>query len=580
MGSHEAKPAAPGHSQLDVLMSKIALLGQKKPVLSPLRRIPASEPEIRSYMPSPRSVRQSKSTFAETDQRISEDNWRRTKDALTKVSVAEDLASLVALAHALDEEHEDPKLHPDTSEKATTGEPAKQDIECHLPKFNGEHDSVQPTLNKEWSDFVTLAGDAVDDNARREVRKKKHNTTARSLEARSELSLKAKYSKPVQPKSLESANLTPAPNFLSLTKSAPSPKRRILGHVNESPQISVKKLAAKFNNDELRSLSTPPPAKSLSKSASIATGAWSDSPKEKVIASYTTNTPSPNKSQKSGLSGVSFRSVRIRLPTELSAAKVPTVRRLLRSDNDDSTPLGFTAQRELLLHGSDSTQRFSPSGSPQRLLPYDGPSAQPSGPYPTFLHDHSRHKEAPWATEIAMARPNAAKTESAPEAINSLLDPPAFGSNSLLHAQIRNLQQLLQTKVEEMCHLKRQLDTRGNFDIGALNKELSEAKKEVQIWKTRAGVAEKQVQMMASIFAGKSSHKAGNILAVAHEKSLSVPSRSESSENVAVLTNRFSRLFSGLDGNISPLETSESSTETVVRDTSRNKLATRSQSSL
>ncbi|KAI5924707.1 hypothetical protein F4810DRAFT_663028, partial [Camillea tinctor] len=71
--------------------------------------------------------------------------------------------------------------------------------------------------------------------------------------------------------------------------------------------------------------------------------------------------------------------------------------------------------------------------------------------------------------------------------------PRPTSGNSLLHAQICNLQKHLQTKNEEIFQLRRQLETRENVDVGTISEQLRMAKRECKMWRDRAEAAEKRI---------------------------------------------------------------------------------------
>jgi hypothetical protein len=68
------------------------------------------------------------------------------------------------------------------------------------------------------------------------------------------------------------------------------------------------------------------------------------------------------------------------------------------------------------------------------------------------------------------------------------------------------LQKQLASKNEEAQSLRQQLDARANLDIGTLSEQLKESKREIQMWKLRAEVAEKQVEIFAKIRTRSNSH--------------------------------------------------------------------------
>jgi peptidoglycan hydrolase-like protein with peptidoglycan-binding domain len=73
----------------------------------------------------------------------------------------------------------------------------------------------------------------------------------------------------------------------------------------------------------------------------------------------------------------------------------------------------------------------------------------------------------------------------------------------VLHTQVRTLQKNLDVKTEQVRQLKQQLENKGTQDIGALSEQLREAKREAQAWKLKADIAEKQVEVMSKLSAGR-----------------------------------------------------------------------------
>ncbi|CAJ2507894.1 Uu.00g090800.m01.CDS01 [Anthostomella pinea] len=73
------------------------------------------------------------------------------------------------------------------------------------------------------------------------------------------------------------------------------------------------------------------------------------------------------------------------------------------------------------------------------------------------------------------------------------LGPRTQSGNSVLHAQIRTLQRRLENKNEEIFTLRRQLETSENMDVGTLSEQLRQAKRECQMWRDRAGAAERRI---------------------------------------------------------------------------------------
>lgn len=571
MGLCEPEPPSPYKPYPDITLSRAPSHSQAKPTSDALRRISTSEPGLRPEMPIRHPLRPSKSTYADSADRISVQDWAAPRDPLARVSAAEDIASLAALAHVLEEEPSETgvEVRFATKEVATVQKQIKEPDErrerptrlsqriIELGKVQGNENKPRPSTNT--------------------PKRCKPGTTEGSNYGRfSKHTQSPKKRGPVQvsPRSGSPADVKHSSLLVASVKTS-SVEVQIENSqvpVNESPRISVKALAAKFNTSDSRSLSAPSPAKPLSKPPLVDIRAVSETPKEKIIAPYTTNPPSPTKSQKSGISEVSFQSVRIPPAVDRAVVKVSPPRRLLRSDLNDSTPLRTVSKRSSASTSQrpDSPACCSPLGSPQRLSLYDGPSVQFSGQpsseltlCPQSPHVHFEPKR----TTAASERSNSNESPSIPMAINPLTSPLPTRSNSILHAQIRTLQQQLNRKTEEVRHLKRQLGTRGNLDIGALSSELREAKKETQVWKNRADVTEKQLQVMAAFSSRNAlSSTTTNSSSMVVEHSESVPSKSGYSEDGAAVSVRIGRTLHGMDGASSNPSSSENSTDTVVRD--------------
>ena len=595
-------------SQPDITLSRVPSLGQTTPVMSALRRISASEPGLRPGnrpdVPVGRSIRHSKSSFIESDSLKTIEQWRTSRDPLARVSVADDLASLAALAHVLEEEPLEAKLNSDASGKHAERQfdaITSQNIENRLPRLIQELEKTKRTLTKAESDLAKLAREVTDDYAKGTLTKAKYESFNRCMGefAHIEVSLNTKDARPVQI-SIESPEIIVGPDTLR-SGDAQSPEKESVAQnfgtsasltivkstspvvvsaknvsvdvqggniqkpADQSPRLSVRALAAKFNLDDSSSALAPSPTKPSSKATSNSIRPCCDLP-EKIVAPYTTNPPSPAKSQKSSISNVSVRSIRIPPPDGRNVIGISPPRRTLKSDLKDSTPLHSVPKREPILLPPESPSCCSPAGSPARLSLYDGPSVQPS-PDTMSPHVHFEAKDAIAAIKKAFAMSNTAESQPIPMAINSLTSPPPTRSNSLLYAQIRKLQQQLNLQLEEARHLKRKLGSRGNLDMVALSQELREAKTEIQLWKHRAEVAEKQLEIMATLTRrNSSSHAATASSSMVVGYSTSTPSRTNYGEDGAVVNNRIRRALHGADGASSLPNASERSTDTVVRD--------------
>jgi len=163
LGPRNPAPSAPCSSYPDITLSRVPSLGQTKSIAHASRRISASEPRLwlgtEPEKINTRPIRHSKSSFAETDHFNIADNCRTSKDPLARVSVADDLASLAALAHVLDEEPPEAMSNSNAFDKTTRkkfDEITRQSIEIRLPKLIRELEEANPNLIEE-SDLARLA---------------------------------------------------------------------------------------------------------------------------------------------------------------------------------------------------------------------------------------------------------------------------------------------------------------------------------------------------------------------------------------------------------------------------------------
>lgn len=160
-------------------------------------------------------------------------------------------------------------------------------------------------------------------------------------------------------------------------------------------------------------------------------------------------------------------------------------------------------------------------------------------------------------------------TASSP--INPTISPPLPGrSNSLLYAQIRILQKQLAAKTEEVRQLRKQVEARSSLDIGTLSEQLREAKKEIQHWKSRAEIAEKQVELFTQLPLRPKSRQPSGELSAKSSQRVFERSNTEGARypgEAAEMVARIRKALHGMDGAGSPPRwSSEESTDTVIRE--------------
>jgi hypothetical protein len=316
---------------------------------------------------------------------------------------------------------------------------------------------------------------------------------------------------------------------------------------------SVRALAEKFNNPspaKARDASSPPRA-GHRKAISVDTlAATSPNRRESLIAPYTTNS-SPCKSQMSGGSERTPQSNRNSVAAALavsgpnsptrdkrrSPVKPSPPRRLLIPTVEDSKSL--RAMRNSYEAGDDSLDMFAVNSSnpysnvlrqadpaPVTIKSLDDHRSNPSRgpslgtvlpapePPPVAQHVHFLRPLSGLGDRADFVHPDSqfrdifrGSPPVSPCASPSLLrcpgTPPITRGNSVLHTQIRSLQKSIEKKDHEIAKLRQQLITKGSLDIGPLSEQLRESKRETQMWKMRAEVAEKQVEMFSLLPLGR-----------------------------------------------------------------------------
>jgi hypothetical protein len=144
--------------------------------------------------------------------------------------------------------------------------------------------------------------------------------------------------------------------------------------------------------------------------------------------------------------------------------------------------------------------------------------------------------------------------------VSPVASPPLGRSNSVLYTQIRDLQKQLASKDEEVRHLRQQLGARANLDIGTLSEQLREAKREIEMWRMRAEVAEKQVEIFAKVHTRSNSH-------VTAREIRTQRSSTECSVDEKRMMERIRRALHGMDGaGSSQAFDSEESDDTVIKE--------------
>ncbi|KAH6680224.1 hypothetical protein B0J14DRAFT_260413 [Halenospora varia] len=460
-----------------------------------------------------------------------------TRDPLDRVSHEEDMASLAALAEILEstgilsgtdspsklDDNRDNNGRSTTNEYSGTNENDTR-LEARYPAQDRQVDA--PTFRQEKSDNSS-AGKRIEPAQSSESRGAATPRKFQTIRATMERQIVGKG----EPKTPQTRSKLTSPSKL------PPVFQKLEEDIKSRGQSggSVKALAAKFanfNETASETGSQSPVKRSPQKPLSEEARNVFESPrKESIVARYTTNSPSPNKLQKSTPQSkrkpLSFNPAdkQNEVPTG-SPTKAATPRRLLISSIGDTRPLrqvAKSAEEPTNTSGTYSVNSINPYAVSLRsvelssLPPADAPLMESfDGPSKSFNHGKSlpRAEQPPFAQHIQFSRPaSIAGGTEAEESIransstnifvSSVLGrqtiSPIFRSNSVLHTQIRSMQLQIEKKNEEIRRLKQQLDARGNFDIGTLSEHLRQAKREIQTWKTRAELAEKQVEILSQL---------------------------------------------------------------------------------
>lgn len=265
--------------------------------------------------------------------------------------------------------------------------------------------------------------------------------------------------------------------------------RDIHNPIQASPLGTVKALVAKF------SLGTSSlPVASPGTKASVADGPVNqESPRGGIVSPYTRNPPSI-RSRRSAVSDKPAKEVHSpsKVDLDLDSPKnrrIPVSQKQFWSspNNKLSSHIARRSREGIIsLTGVPSDDTRRQCGPPDYSISPD-PSVKASKPIKKASTPQLRVPN----NQAACKHP-----ASAPESENPKKPWIATRNNSELHGQIQTLQQQLAAKTEETRHLRQQLEVRSHPDVGMLAENLMEARVEIQFWKSRAELYEKQVGIM------------------------------------------------------------------------------------
>ncbi|KAF4626067.1 hypothetical protein G7Y89_g12095 [Cudoniella acicularis] len=567
---------------------------------SDLRRIAASEPIQRRELlvPEPRRVSKSMQVWPTTQRPF----YPFTKDPLARVSREEDLASLAVLARVL--KASEALAQPDP---VTPSRPNKTQMDENSSKNVGKTTmevSRLPAGDSPGSEKNFNAHTAPAPNRASPISNKPTMATSFPEPDNSLINPSPSNVIARSPFFQKMKNFTN--NQLSPFKSTPIIQE--LGDLKNrgSSRGSVKALAAKFNNPVIEAEPKSTPKRSPQKPLSEETRARFESPrKESLVAPYTTNSPSPGKLQKP---------VKLeKTPQPKQKLLNPAIESKACEERDSKLVRKSTPRRVLVSSLSDTSsfrqrrKSFEESHTPSASFtansvnPYavslksiEATSAPVESPFVESFDGPSNSTKPgkvlpqmeppPVPQNIQFSRPSSAaggtEIDSSVHAESSMGDiflgsatrressSPIPRSNSVLHAQIRNFQAQMEKKDEEIRRLKHQLNARSSLDIGSFSEQLREAKRELQIWKTRAELAEKQVELLPKIQPPKRSASgrfSGNPFKVSHGGANRLSA--DHSEDTSMTREKFRKSMHGMDGAGGSPGGSNDSSGTVIRET-------------
>ncbi|KAI9649125.1 hypothetical protein NHQ30_001692 [Ciborinia camelliae] len=279
-------------------------------------------------------------------------------------------------------------------------------------------------------------------------------------------------------------------------------------------KVNVRAMAERF--DAVKATPPPPSSPSPAKPARPAPITSVDTRRNGgVVSPYTINPPpSPSRSIasiKSGKSVRSFRSVALaqryqQTQEQFSPTKIPAPKRVLRDFIPDSSPPGVIAEESHEDSVPSVKQPLSASNS--LSVPLKSVGYQP--PMPT------RSAGMDGAYSSIGSSETLALTSSEFEAVHNFLNSQSelvhdagFSKNTLtrgntvLHSQIRDLQQQVYEKTDQLRQLQRRVEIRSSSDTEnvSLAEQLREAREEVETWRRRAEGAERKLELMDVISA-------------------------------------------------------------------------------
>jgi hypothetical protein len=586
LGSSLTEPPSP-----DVSSYKEASEAMKHVVPAPLHRIADSDPGQCAVLPTKTPLQPMELTLVESRRQFA---WTVSggMDPLNKVSQEEDLASLAVLARVLSQEES-----ADGCDGLKLESPGKRGVEK-----NKHSSGIESPPRKSSSRGKESCGSSPSPKPKPSLSPNRRSpgqtsSTVESLATvkRTRVATPKKSPKSNTPRSNHHIEKSDETNTASLSK-VPKRLHEAVSIPHGSPRGTVRALTAKFNTAS-SALPSRFPSTNPDTKGPLNVPAGFESPRCSLVAPYTKNTPSPTKSQKSGISDKSIQT--IRNPFSIDRGNnslkdditigIPTPQRLLRSSLKDSMSLRPVRKslEEIVASMGESLGATNHAANRSRHIAISTPSKvtkktrsfectsglankgklvpEPETSDVSYLSFTHPDTTDPTGT-AGLAQPQSSFCDD-PSVARSLSSgrssPLPTRRNSVLHGQIRNLQQQLATKTEELQHLKQQLNARSNLDMRTLIESITEARREVQFWKSRAEVAEKQIEMLRKVSFQSNSLQNGDC----PQKSAAPPDQSSTKyrDDGGIAVGSIWRGPRGIDGAASSEKrVSEESSNTVV----------------
>ncbi|QSZ37374.1 hypothetical protein DSL72_009472 [Monilinia vaccinii-corymbosi] len=492
-------------------------------------------------------------------------------DPLSQVSHKDDLASLALLGQALDSPDISTKTAKDTEKSEKT---AKHDsgVDFHerkkaekpvTPNFSRPQPPRQNNSKTQKSTIYTSKSTAIhghDGQSSSQIRfHQQTGSVASLLEASVEpkftqlkdsgiretaspatLSKVASIREMFRKRKSESRSLKstedhhksePSPPGIEYRTEPPSRKVPTPEPTITPKKVSVKAIAERF--DTAKSTPPPPSSPSPAKSALPASIASVDPRRSGgVVSPYTINPPpSPSRSIASIKSGKSIRSFRLaalaqrfQQTQELSSPnRITAPKRVLRDFVPESSPPpaisedphedSLTSLRRPLSTSNLLSVPLKPVGH-QTSMPN-----RPAGMDGAYSSIGSSETLAPASSEFEAAH-DFLHSQSQLAHTVTLSKNTLTRGNTVLHSQIRSLQQQVYEKTEQIRQLQRRVEMRSSSDSEniSLAEQLREAREEMETWRRRAEGAERKLELMDVI-------SARNNARMEEQRGLSCPGR-------------------------------------------------------